>query len=85
MCFYHITAMKGFLFAFSAEEQLKILFLSHGLRFCGFEILLQLHGTRSSYKQFVHNADFLLNMSYEMRCYLTLPKFQMVLQKCLMW
>lgn len=41
MCFYHITAMKGFLFAFSAEgeEQLKILFylmvLAYvDLRFC---------------------------------------------------
>lgn len=69
--------MKGFLFAFSAEEeeQPKILFISHGLSLCGFEILFQLHGTCSFYKQFLHNADFLLNMSYKMRYYLTLPKF----------
>ena len=41
--------MKEFLFAFTAEgeEQLKILFLSHGLSLCGFEILFQLHGTFS--------------------------------------
>lgn len=68
MCFYHITAMEGFLFAFSAEgeEQRKILFLSHRLSLCGFEILFPLHGACSFYKQFLHHADFLLNMSYKM-------------------
>lgn len=43
----------------------------------------QLHGTCFFYKQFLYNARLLLNMHHNIRCYVTLPRFQLILLKCL--